>query len=349
MISKPYSVRVEPHRPLGFTLIELLVVIAIIGVLVGLLLPAVQQAREAARRSTCINNLKQIGVAIHNYHDVNQEFPVGVNCSSVKESDVKPGSSSNERVMGWGWGARILAFMEEASLNDSLQMNVTAPRSVRAQVQTLVGSFKCPSDVSPILNELRMVAPNEPPQTTWNKAGVSNYVGNAGSSLNSAPGGRKCFNMPETGTNFGLFKNGHTGTLIPGAPIRITDITDGTSKTFLAGERDYEDNFHGNHGASLWSGVDEWVTMNDSQATGILNKILTFFDSAGTMSINAGAAGQNPTGAVHGEAVDSYSSKHPGGACFVFSDGSVTFINEQIPAGTFRDLSRRNDGNPVSY
>ncbi len=334
----------SPRRR-GFTLIELLVVIAIIGVLVGLLLPAVQQAREAARRSTCINNLKQIGVAIHNYHDVNQEFPIGVNCSNVKEVDAG-GGSSNERVMGWGWGARILAFMEEAALNDSLQMNITAPRTKRSQVQRALASFRCPSDVSPDLNELRMVAPNEPPQTVWNHAGTSNYVGNAGSSLNSAPSGRQCFNMPETTDNFAKFKAAHTGTLIPGAPIRINDVLDGTSKTLLAGERDYEDNYHGNHGASLWSGVDEWVTMNNPQATGILNKVLTFFDSAGTMVINAGSPGQNPTGAIHGEAVDSYSSKHPGGACFVNADGSTAFIVEQIPAAAFRNLSMRNDGNP---
>ena len=342
MISKTYSTRVEPQRPLGFTLIELLVVIAIIGVLVGLLLPAVQQAREAARRSTCINNLKQMGVALHSHHDVRQAFPVGMNCSNKNGAIY-----ATEKVMGWSWAARLLPFLEEVTLSETLNIEKHCPRvhSHRGDLAKRMPSFLCPSDATTGGNRLRLFPPQEPPGT--DNDGLSNYVGNVGNNIWSDPWGVRCFNLDETSENLALFKTAHTGMLILAAPIRIVDVTDGTSNTIIIGERDYEDNFHGNHGGSLWAGVDEWITMDTAKANGIANKLLTFFDDAGTMVINAGSAGQNPTGAVHGEAVDSYSSKHPGGACFVLADGSTRFINEQIAPNTFRNLSKRNDGNPV--
>ena len=332
-----------PPRRRGFTLIELLVVIAIIGVLVGLLLPAVQQAREAARRISCGNNLKQMGIAFHNYHDVKKTFPIGINCSN------KLGAIySTERVMGWGWGARLLPYTEELSLSDALSIETDCPRvhSHRGELAARIGGFICPSDATTGGNRLRRFPPLEPPGTN-DSDGLSNYVGNIGHNIFAAPSGVGCWNLNETSANLALFKSIHTGTLILAAPIRITDVIDGTSKTILVGERDYEDKFHGNHGASLWAGVDEWMTTTPPTAKGIANKILTFFDDAGTMVINAGSPGQNPTGAVHGEAVDSWSSKHPGGAQFVFSDGSVAFLNEQIHSITFRNLCKRNDGNAV--
>ena len=343
MIQTSLTARVRWKRSGGFTLIELLVVIAIIGVLVGLLLPAVQQAREAARRSTCINNLKQMGVAFHNYHDARRAFPVGMNCSNKNGAIY-----TTEKVMGWSWAARLLPFLEELALSETLNIEQHCPRvhSHRGDLARRITSFLCPSDATAGGNRWRRFPPEEPPGTDDND-GLSNYVGNIGNNIWSDPWGVRCWSLDETSENLALFKAAHTGMLILAVPIRIVDVTDGTSKTIMVGERDYEDNFHGNHGGSLWAGVDQWVTMDTPKANGIVNKLLTFFDDAGTMVINAGSAGQNPMGAVHGEAVDSYSSKHPGGACFVLADGSTRFINEQIAPDTFRNLSKRSDGNPV--
>ena len=127
----------------GLTLIELLVVIAIIGVLVGLLLPAVQQAREAARRSSCVNNLKQIGLALHSYHDSRKQLPP----LALK-------ASASSTAAAWAWSAVILPFMEYGTLHDTLKVDTTvsqtlADSAIRDQLSTLLPTFLCPSDTSP--------------------------------------------------------------------------------------------------------------------------------------------------------------------------------------------------------
>src|SRR5258708_2555504 len=123
----------------GFTLIELLVVIAVIGVLVGLLLPAVQQAREAARRMSCRNNLKQIGLALHNYHGSHNVFPPGY----VSNFD----ASGTDTGPGWGWAAMILPQMEQRPLFDAVNFNtpIEAPSNQTNRLG-VVGGFLCPSD-----------------------------------------------------------------------------------------------------------------------------------------------------------------------------------------------------------
>ena len=130
----------------GFTLIELLVVIAIIGVLVGLLLPAVQQAREAARRSSCVNNLKQIGLALHSYHDSRKQLPP----LALK-------ASASSTAAAWAWSAVILPFMEYGTLHDTLKVDTNtvsqtlADSTIKDQLSTLLPTFLCPSDTSPRL------------------------------------------------------------------------------------------------------------------------------------------------------------------------------------------------------
>src|SRR6202051_2309198 len=127
----------------AFTLIELLVVIAIIGVLIGLLVPAVQQVREAAARAQCANNLKQIGLALHSYHDGNKKFPPGyvdgnTNSASTPDNDVGP---------GWGWASFLLPFLEQNAVYNQINFNVGVGIGVNTQIsQQSLTIFECPSD-----------------------------------------------------------------------------------------------------------------------------------------------------------------------------------------------------------
>ncbi len=184
----------------GFTLIELLVVIAIIAILIALLVPAVQKVREAAARTQCGNNLKQIGLACHAYHDTYRKLPQGW--------VTLPG---NEPGRGWAWGALILPFIEQAplyrNLNPVLNPPGNAPQSSNPLTQTPIAVYTCPSDANGnILN------------VWYDNYGKSNYVCN-----------RTLFG-PADGTVYGA----------AGTPInkRLTDITDGTSNTIMVGERD---------------------------------------------------------------------------------------------------------------
>ena len=194
----------------AFTLIELLVVIAIIGILMALLLPAVQKVREAANRTTCQNNLKQIGLALHHFHDNFGRFPPGY-------YDLAPWPQ-NDQGPGWGWGAYILPFLEQDSvrklINTSVSIGSSSPPIVQART-TFLPVFYCPSD------NLRMnFTITDGGAQSWMLAQGS-YVacnGNDGVDDNSTP--------PHTGA----FIRATSG-------FRIVDIDDGLSSTFFVGER----------------------------------------------------------------------------------------------------------------
>ena len=158
----------------GFTLVELLVVIAIIGVLVALLLPAVQSAREAARRMQCVNNLKQLGVATHNYHDTYLTFPSGF----IRTSNAQ----------GWGWGALTLPFIEQGPLHDRLQVTranldaviASPPPDLAELVQTSLAAFHCPSDTGFDANRILPPGNRGRNGIAGIQPGMSNYKGVAG-------------------------------------------------------------------------------------------------------------------------------------------------------------------------
>jgi prepilin-type N-terminal cleavage/methylation domain-containing protein len=141
------------RRPRGFTLIELLVVIAIIAILVALLLPAVQQAREAARRSQCKSNLKQLGVALHNYHDVHSVFPPG--CVNQEGDTANPDDRDR---LNWTWPVYLMPYMDQAPLYEQLNPGPTRATAAvsdpakRAVMQQPLAAFRCPSDVGPATN-----------------------------------------------------------------------------------------------------------------------------------------------------------------------------------------------------
>ncbi|MEO1993034.1 MAG: DUF1559 domain-containing protein, partial [Pirellulales bacterium] len=288
------STRVS-HR--GFTLVELLVVIAIIGVLIGLLLPAVQAARESARRMRCNNNLKQIGVALHSYASSHSTFPAayGWNTQSKSKSWQK----------AWGWGARILPFLEESALSDVLGVesrefneampgnnSSSWPSAIVAAMRTSISGFRCPSDVPPSdINTSTDFCHSGGPDST--KPALSNYAGvygyqfsNWGPSANGEP------------AHFGVMR-GQNG-------VGIEEIFDGTSNTFAVGERGWS------HGAAYWVGVGNVNSEAQWSSPKVVGRVFIW-------KINAPRVGRY---------YSAFSSMHPGGANFAMADGSVHFINE---------------------
>ena len=198
--------RTQPRR--AFTLIELLVVIAIIAILIGLLLPAVQKVREAAARMSCQNNLKQIGLALHSYHDRNNGFPPGY-------YDVAPWPL-NDQGPGWGWAAFLLADVEQDNLQRLINYNQSAGGSAPPIRTTFLKVFQCPGDP----NTATTFTVTDGGANSWLLA-HSSYVacnGNDGVDDNSTP--------PHTGA----FVRGTSG-------FRVADVTDGLSNTFFVGER----------------------------------------------------------------------------------------------------------------
>ncbi len=204
-----------PRHRAAFTLIELLVVIAIIAILIGLLLPAVQKVRDAAARVQCQNNLKQLGLAMHNYHDVNNGLPPGYNATG----------SYPATAPGWGWGAYILPFVEQDNLYR--QLDLTKPVETQPAIQQVLKVFVCPSDQPPAA----AFPVTDIAGATVCLAGPSSYaatVGDDGSEVD-APTGNGVF-----------YRN---------SKVKLTDITDGTSNTVMLGDRAWADT------QGVWAGV----------------------------------------------------------------------------------------------
>ncbi len=234
------------RRRCGFTLVELLVVIAIIGILVALLLPAIQAAREAARRSQCANNLKQQGLALHNHHDARRAFPPGV---------VMPDTIDNFSKGMSTWAIEILPYAEDESLRRLYQPTVAMGDSTQRQFrETLIPIYHCPSDFASAI-----VVPDSGPDVSLDaRSGgyrTSSYRGNAGRTTGQVTWylGEELYRIPDAadphvygwrGPLHAVLRKGHTvqptnadrEILIRLRPEAIKDVTDGTSKTLLLGE-----------------------------------------------------------------------------------------------------------------
>jgi prepilin-type N-terminal cleavage/methylation domain-containing protein/prepilin-type processing-associated H-X9-DG protein len=360
----------------GFTLVELLVVITIIGILVALLMPAVQSAREAARRTQCQNNLKNIGLALHNFHAQVGNFPPG-----------QAGQTTNLI----GWGTYLLPFIDQQAIYQAITAASTASANVPPLVAlwpqggpvmptatrwnasavdiTLLGTytqidmdmkpyakytlniFLCPSDV--LL------------KTTKDGYGKSNYLGSTGNSSDSTmspsvppvpapkPLGIGCGSPAGSAMNGVLvFSNDNNNVWT----VTIADIRDGTSNTIAVGEVTASLNASVTDNSErqfpIWAGGNpslDGTNGNNTKCDGNFGSCLRF---AGGVTVLGGPAdftinyfNSHPTSA---DSDFSFGSQHPGGAQFVFADGSVHFLSDGIDAEQYRRLGNRNDGLSVS-
>ncbi len=331
----------------GFTLVELLVVIAIIGILIALLLPAVQAAREAARRSTCTNHLKQLALSFHNYHDTNKTFPRAVYNVTMHEPYCDPSSS-------WGCGSggcrrqdsgpfvKILPFMEQMALYSQYKMScgLLATTNKNLTFAARIETFVCPSD--------RL-------ETGWAQ---SNYGWSAGPNLGWNDDSRMN----------GMMRWDHE--------VPMAEVTDGTSNTILLGERVIGDGDNGRNSYSdtvlsrpnpgltdpfpTQAQVDAW-----GASAGPITGAVWSQDSGHCGSMVWGSAFQrineiappnwkypdvqtSGCGIPAGDGVRGARSRHPGGVNVAMGDASVRFVTETIDLPTWQYMGARNDGKPFA-
>jgi prepilin-type N-terminal cleavage/methylation domain-containing protein/prepilin-type processing-associated H-X9-DG protein len=303
-------------RP-AFTLVELLVVIAIIGVLVALLLPAVQAAREAARRSQCSNNLKQIGLALHNYHDTTLAFPQG-NLVRITGSPLFGD--------GWTWHARILPFAERGPLYDKVSNVIGTDAGTRTSApqllagrDTRLGFFQCPSHPSGGIGN--------PSKHGYQ---LSTYNGVCGTTTFNN-------NQLDQATDVGYRGN---GMFFMNSNVRFADVIDGTTNTFLVAE--VQDELNGAPNSNRMRGSDRkynFASGSDGNPPTDISEYLVGMEADDPINANTRDASGHFNN--DGEYAGSY---HPGGAQFLMGDGSVRFIPETINMTTCRALSTRDRG-----
>ena len=303
----------------GFTLIELLVVIAIIAILIALLLPAVQQAREAARRSTCKNNLKQLGIALHNYHDTHRVFPFATVCG------VNVSAYTGQNYARQSWFHLILPYVDQAPLYDKLrdgfQSGTVSDFASHPQRSVKVPVFMCPSD------------PNSGKIGSQKSTFYSNYLLCSGSTTQGATGTFPKLN----GMFFNISK------------IRISDITDGSSNTIAAGEINLVDDtpnagpvadcltvgdLRGRVWGTKYVGGGTFTTLQGPNTS--VPDTVTYGYSRDYAPISTSCSGVD--NAVYAR------SRHTGGAHFLLGDGAVRFISDNVDTSTIRSLGTRAGG-----
>jgi prepilin-type processing-associated H-X9-DG protein/prepilin-type N-terminal cleavage/methylation domain-containing protein len=307
--------RTPRHR--GITLIELLVVITIVAALIAFLLPAVQAAREAARRVRCTNNLRQICVAMHNYHGAVGDFPPAyVSLVRGSQPDIP------ELGPGWGWGTMILKYVEQSPLYNAVNFDlpITDPGSqtVRASILSV---YQCPSSTGAGPSRLR----DGSGKSLVEDLSPAQYVASAGQ-----------FEVADwpSDNNGVFFRNSRVG---------LRDITDGSSLTMLAGER------------SRTVSDATWVGVVPS-AELCTNPARDYEECRPSYAMVLAHTGPTPAGGYTwivvpnstSAAVDNFWSLHPGGCNFLFCDGSVRFVKDTINTKVFSSLSTRSGGEVVS-
>jgi prepilin-type N-terminal cleavage/methylation domain-containing protein/prepilin-type processing-associated H-X9-DG protein len=333
-----------PTRPLaGFTLVELLVVIAIIGVLVALLLPAVQTARESARRMQCVNNLKQMAIAVHNYQEVHGVFPTG----HIIPRNM-PGANGHETIAPWQ--VIILPFIEQKALWDIYDPTVFSDQDGKGGVnkivrETSIAVYRCPTD----LKAGEKGDPGEYPLGTRRWAGIifarSSYVGVAGKSYGQVPDcpdrcgnwdftfgeARQLVNGVGAGWRgvFSVVDDQAAGSTLKS--IRMAEVTDGTSNTVIIGEahkpKDRPDR------APFWALGGNTYTIREIYVNAWTLRYLEYNTCEAAWPQNHCQRG--------------YGTWHPGGLNFAFGDGSVRFISRNVDMELLGSLASMAGGEQV--
>jgi prepilin-type N-terminal cleavage/methylation domain-containing protein len=325
----------KPHRLRAFTLIELLVVIAIIAILIALLLPAVQQAREAARRTQCKNHMKQIGLALHNYHDTFLVFPPG---GTTGTTSPYPGSAAVS------WTALITPYIDQAPMYNTFDFNngnswSTAgnPPAMAAARETPIPVYLCPSSPTATYAGYGWTLSH-----SWGRSATMHYTGIMGSTQFPAA-------TDPIRSNRGLFyKNSKVG---------IRDVTDGTSNTMAVGE--YSGLAKGQPISSIrtagpevqygWMNNQAWFTGYDT-GTGTLGYVYSIqLGSYKTVTYAPNIAYFLGTGASQATTTynQSLKSQHTGGLHILLADGAVRFLSENIALQTLYNLADANDQNTI--
>jgi prepilin-type N-terminal cleavage/methylation domain-containing protein/prepilin-type processing-associated H-X9-DG protein len=327
----------------GFTLIELLVVIAIISVLIALLLPAVQSAREAARRASCVDNLKQIGLAIASYESAHGCIVSGYLSSAVplKFAPVpgfNPDPATNDNGPGWGWLAMLLPYVEQAPLANAINFNLpTWVVENSTVVKVSLNVYNCPTANNPGPT-CPMVDANVKPLPVANTAFArASYQYNMGWNDTSITPANTSYDDMVKGCNGPIYRNSH---------VTYAGVSDGLSNTVVAGEK------------SPYLADATWVGI----IPGYRHFAYNAFASAGTggagvnydypgaiLAVHSGPSLYESPQVIHppnsplGHTDEMY-SLHPGGANVLLGDGSVRFIKQSINLLTWQALSSRSNG-----
>ena len=325
----------------GFTLVELLVVIAIIGVLIALLLPAVQAAREAARRTQCSNNLKQMTLALHNYHDTLLNLPPGNYWIPAFGVDSNP---ANQIMGSFAWSAFILPYIEGNTLHAQINFNVPAYVEQIADYRT--------GQIRTLGNVANRNAANSMPAvfvcpSSRRVNGLTSRHKDYGINAGTCPG--CCVERPAgppnngTGFNVNPLPNSRDGVAYLNSFIQFREITDGTSNTFMLLEKH-------NWAPQSWCGVRA-ASATDPNATLAPEPCNPFFfmhhQSSGYVCAAVGTRPLSPNDVYIADARGAYGD-HPGGIMTSLSDGSVRFVSENIDFQTYKNSFSRGGGEPIT-
>ncbi len=318
----------------GFTLVELLVVIAIIGILIALLLPAVQAAREAARRMQCTNNLKQLALAMHTYADAMRSFPPGSITAPPNGSNInnpwaaaQSTESGANNQHGTSWMLHILPFIEQGPMHNQWKFEYSVSGDTNLLLsQNNIAAFYCPSRRGEVEQTELTLGGNR-------KGGGNDYGGCAGSGRTFQESVDKPF---ETATTAEYWLHAQRrGIFTRNSGTRFNAIIDGTSNTIIVGEMQ-----------RIYRPTNTAQRSQDGWAVGGAATLFSTYNATPVRSGTAEAGGTEPSGMNNGY-FESPGSKHSGGANFGIADGSVQFISENIARDLLRYLGSMADNQPV--